>query len=130
MKQEKGTKNFKDLIMWQKGMMIAKRTYDMAASMPANEKYGITSQICRAAVSVPSNIAEGYSHTSNKNTKIFLEMALGSCYELETQLLIMAERNWIPEDKVTSILRMVTEEQRMLNSYISKIKIGLTQSNH
>ncbi len=115
-------KNFKDLRIWQQGMTIVNHTYDIAEKLPNNERYGITSQICRASVSIPSNIAEGYSRTSNKDMKRFFEMSLGSSYELETQFLVIKNRGMAATEEVDAALNALTEEQKMLNSYISKIK--------
>ncbi len=114
-------KNFKDLRIWQQRMTIVNHTYDIAEELPNNERYAITSQICRASVSISSNIAEGYSRTSNKDMKRFFEMSLGSSYEFETQYLVIKQREIATFEKVDA-LAALSEEQKMLNSYISKIK--------
>ena len=77
--------NFKQLKIWQLGMNIAKAIYEISAKFPSEEKFGLISQIRRCAVSIPSNIAEGSGRGSDKELKHFLEIALGSVYELETQ---------------------------------------------
>ncbi|MFC6996213.1 four helix bundle protein [Rufibacter roseus] len=79
--------NFKELKIWQEAMTLAKKVFELSASFPANEKYGLTSQINRSAVSVPSNIAEGAGRGSDKEFIQFLNIARGSAFELETQLL-------------------------------------------
>ncbi|MGN6352361.1 MAG: four helix bundle protein [Parafilimonas sp.] len=81
-------KNFKQLRIWQKGFDIAVNSFKLTATFPNEQKFGIGSQITRAAVSIPSNIAEGSSRSSEKDYNRFLEISLGSTYELETQLLI------------------------------------------
>lgn len=81
-------KNFKELRIWQKGIEIAVKSYKATETFPEQEKFGITSQITRAGVSIPSNIAEGSSRKSVKDYARFIEISLGSSFELETQLLI------------------------------------------
>lgn len=82
-------RNFKNLTVWQKGMNLVKEVYFLGKYLPNNEKFGLYSQMTRAAVSIPSNIAEGCGRQSDKEFKRFLEIALGSAYELETQLLLV-----------------------------------------
>ena len=79
----------KDLEAWKLSMSFVVKIYNLATSMPDYERYGLSSQICRAAVSIPSNIAEGCGRNSDKDTVRFLDIALGSCAELETQLLLL-----------------------------------------
>src|SRR5688500_5552970 len=81
-------RNFKELKIWQKGFQIAINSFKLTSTYPKEEKYGITSQITKAAVSIPSNIAEGSSRSSEKDYNRFIEISLGSTFELETQLLI------------------------------------------
>ncbi len=80
-------RDFRTLNIWQGGIAIVKQVYRLAESLPVEEKYGLRSQICRSAVSIPSNIAEGCSRSSQIDFKRFLEIALGSSFELETQLI-------------------------------------------
>ena len=84
-------KNFKELKIWQKGFQIAKDAYRLIEGFPSTEKYGLSNQITRSAVSIASNVAEGNSRSSEKDKKRFIEIALGSAFELETQLLIARE---------------------------------------
>ena len=81
-------RNFKELKIWQKGIEIASETYKIISHFPTSEKYGLSSQMTRSAVSIASNIAEGSSRKSEKDYHRFIEIALGSCFELETQLVI------------------------------------------
>ena len=82
-------RNFRTLNIWQEGIAIVKQVYRLAELLPVEEKYGLRSQICRSVVSIPSNIAEGCSRNSQIDFKRFLEIALGSSFELETQLIII-----------------------------------------
>ena len=88
-------KNFKELKVWQKGVEIAVTSYKLVDTFPTSEKYSLSQQITRAAVSIPSNIAEGSSRRSEKEYARFLEISLGSCFELETQYLIAQKLNFI-----------------------------------
>jgi four helix bundle protein len=84
-------KDFKKLLIWQKGMEIVAATYKMAEAFPSEEKYGLRSQVTRCAVSIAANIAEGSSRHSEKEYRHFCEISLGSCFELETHCLIAAK---------------------------------------
>lgn len=79
---------FKDLEIWKRSRIFCKEIYMVTVQFPDTEKFGLTNQLRRASVSIPSNIAEGASRKSNKDFSRFLEIAIGSCYEIETQLLI------------------------------------------
>lgn len=87
-------RNFKELKIWQKGFRIAVDSIKLVSGFPKEEKYGISSQITKAAVSIPSNIAEGSSRSSEKDYSRFIEISLGSTFELETQLLIAEAVNY------------------------------------
>lgn len=114
-------KNFKKLAIWQKGMLIVELTYRMTASFPNTEKFELTSQCQRAAVSIPSNIAEGSSRRSQKDEFRFMEIALGSSFELETQVLIAQMREYSTPEIFKKLLDEIDQEQRMLMSYMDKI---------
>ena len=92
-------RNFKQLLIWQKGFQIAVKAFHFTAAFPKEEKFGLIQQITRAAVSIPSNIAEGSSRTSSKDYNRFLEMSLGSTFETETQLLIAEAINYGQKDQ-------------------------------
>ncbi len=115
-------RKFKELKIWQLGMDIVKDIYLLAAKLPNDEKYGLRSQITRAAVSIPSNIAEGSSRYSDKDFNRFLEIALGSLYELQTQLLIIQNLKMMDEDELKLIFDKVEQESKMINGFISKVK--------
>ncbi|MCX6319847.1 MAG: four helix bundle protein [Bacteroidetes bacterium] len=115
-------KNFKKLLIWQKGFQIAISSFKLVSSFPKEEKYGISSQITRAAVSIVSNIAEGSSRNSTKDYKRFLEMSLGSAYELETQLMIAQAVNFGNKEEKELLLKDIVEEQKMLIGFMRKIE--------
>lgn len=95
----KGVKTHKDLDVWKEAVMLVKKIYELTSVFPKEEIYGLTSQIRRAVVSIPSNIAEGAARNSTKEFIQFLYIALGSCAELDTQLIIAKELGYINEDQ-------------------------------
>jgi len=115
-------RNFKDLKIWQKGFDIAVHAFKLTNTFPKEEKYGLSSQITRAAVSIPSNIAEGSSRNSEKDYSRYVEISLGSSFELETQLLIAKAANLGDSTLTNELLQQVDEEQKMLMSFLSKLK--------
>src|ERR1035437_5481636 len=90
--------NFRELKIWQEAMKIAKTSYKLTKLFPSSETYGLTSQINRAAVSIPSNIAEGAGRNSNKEFTQFLNISIGSCFELETQIMLAFEFAYIKKE--------------------------------
>ena len=114
-------KNFKQLKIWQRGFDIAVKSFRLTNQFPKEERFGISSQITRAAVSISSNIAEGGSRTSEKDYARFVEIALGSSFELETQLLIASAANFGDELLRKELLNDVDEEQKMLISFINRL---------
>jgi len=121
-------RNFRKLIIWQKAIEITTDVYYFAASLPIEEKFGLRSQITRASVSMPSNIAEGCSRRSDKENAHFLEISLGSSFELETQLIICNSIS-IGDCAITDkILPNLYDFQKMLNAYYTKIHHSITNS--
>lgn len=116
-------RDFKQLLIWQKGFQIAIKSYKVVSSFPKEEKYSISSQITRSAVSIPSNIAEGSSRSSMKDYNRFLEISLGSTFELETQLMIAEAVNFGEKEQRDELLKDIDEEQKMLMSFMSKLKL-------
>jgi four helix bundle protein len=114
-------KNFKQLLIWQKGMDIAARSFKLVETFPKEERFSLSSQITRAAISIPSNIAEGSSRSSVKDYKRFLELSLGSAYELETQILIAEAVHYGDAESRKLILQQVQDEQKMLISFMNKL---------
>lgn len=115
-------KDFKKLLVWQKGMDMVIEVYNASYKFPDEEKYGLRSQVTRCAVSIPANISEGSAKTSPKEYKHYLEIALGSSFELETHILIVQRLGWLNEGVVENLLKMISDEQRMLTSFIDKLK--------
>jgi len=114
-------RNFRDLEVWKKGIEIAKDVYQMTSGFPREEVYGLTSQMRRASVSVPSNIAEGFNRFHNKEYRRFLYIALGSCAELETQVEIAGELKYIDDKGKGFLLEKLDHESRMLRNLIKKL---------
>ena len=100
-------------------MQLVKQTYGLTNSLPKKEQFGLISQINRSVVSIPSNIAEGCSRTFDLELIRFLEIALGSAFELETQIIIVKE---VYQIEVSELLKSLTQLQKMINAYRSKIK--------
>jgi four helix bundle protein len=115
--------SYKDLLIWQKGIQIAEIIYRLTKTFPSEELYALSSQMKRASVSIPSNIAEGYGRNSTQSYIHFLKIARGSLYELETQLILADKLHFIrqPTD-LESTLALLTEESKMLNSFIRKLE--------
>jgi len=116
-------KNFKELIVWQVGFEITQLCYSLVKLFPKEEKYGLVSQVTRAAYSIPSNIAEGSSRKSAREYAHFLEIALGSAFELETQLLLAESLGFCNVNDTKSILCKVDQEQKMLIAFIKKLSL-------
>ena len=116
--------NFRELVAWQKAMQLTREVYLLTNSLPANERYGLTSQIQRAVVSIPSNIAEGAGRPTEKELVHFLSFALGSAYELETELLLAGELGYIDTEQSTQINTAVVEVQKLVYSLMKKFKIA------
>ncbi len=110
---------YNELIVWQKSLTLVVSVYDLTKLLPKSESFGITSQIQRSAVSIPSNIAEGFRRRSNKEFTRFLNIAMGSCSELETQLEII--KQVYPSIVVSNHLSMTDEVGRMLNKLRSSL---------
>lgn len=98
--------------------MLVKSIYSLSTLLPSEEKFGLISQIRRSAVSIPSNIAEGASRTSNKEFAYFLEMAYGSCFELETQMLLCVDIDFLPKDTIDLVIAELQEIQKMIYKLI------------
>jgi len=115
-------RNFKDYLVWQKAMDLTVSVYTVTNKFPADEKFGLISQIRRAAVSISSNIAEGAAASTQKHFAEYLQRALGSSFELETQMILSNKLNYISDLTATEILEQIAEIQKMLSSLIKKVK--------
>lgn len=113
--------SYRDLIVWQKSMLLVTAIYKITANLPEDEKFGLSSQIKRSAVSIPSNIAEGYGRNYKKDYARFLQISRGSLYECQTQLEIAATLNFIANKDLKEINDLSLEVEKMLNSLIKKI---------
>ncbi|NLH39841.1 MAG: four helix bundle protein [Elusimicrobia bacterium] len=107
-------KNYKDLVVWQKGMELVKNIYQLTNEFPKKEIFGLTIQMRRASVSVPSNIAEGQARHYTREFMQFLYQALGSLSELETQIIIAKELNYISASKEFEIDNQIIELKKMI----------------
>ena len=113
---------FRKLVVWQKSMDLVTQIYSDLQDFPATELYALTSQIKRSATSIPSNIAEGYGREGKKDYLRFLNIALSSLFELQTQLEIAYNLNFLNKEKFTNLYDNSREIERMLTSFIRKIK--------
>ena len=118
MKGEGRRNSYRDLIVWQKAIRLAEKVYRFSARFPKEELYGLTTQIRRCAVSVPSNIAEGRGRGGDKEFVRFLQIALGSLYELQTQLEL-AKMLGYGDENVEKLIELTVELEKMLNSLIT-----------
>lgn len=114
--------SYKELIVWQKSIELSKKIYSLTERFPKSEVFGIANQMRRAVVSIPSNIAEGYARGHRKEYLQFLSVAFGSGAELETQILIAKELNFIKEIECKEISSLLGEIMKMLNKLISSLK--------
>ena len=114
-------RSYRELIVWQKAMELAKCVYRLAGSFPAYERYGLADQMRRAAVSVPSNIAEGQARQHTAEFRQSLFVALGSLAELETQLLIAHDVAYFADDELKSTETLISDIRRMLHGLIRQL---------
>ncbi|MCR4325569.1 MAG: four helix bundle protein [Patescibacteria group bacterium] len=110
--------DFRSLLVWQKSMLVARHAYSFTARLPKEEKFGLSSQIQRCAVSIPSNISEGSKRGTKQDFRHFLRVASGSAAELETQLLLAHDLYSV---SITGVLAPLKETQKMLESFIKKL---------
>ena len=119
--QPKSVASYRDLVVWQKAMALVSAVYQLTRAFPNSERFGLTSQIQRAAVSIPSNIAEGQGRLATKEFRQFLGIARGSLKELETQLLISIDLGYASPENVDPCLGLTDEIGRMLNALIKAL---------
>lgn len=123
------TSDYKELQVWQKAMDLVVEVYNIIKLLPKEEMYGISDQIRRSAVSIPSNIAEGQSRNSVKEFIQFLSIARGSLAELETQLLICIKVNMLSEDNIAEAKNITIEIGKMIKGLMNKLEAQLTTNN-
>ena len=114
-------KSYKDLIVWQKSIELVSEIYRLTEKFPQSEIYGLTSQMRRAAVSIPSNIAEGYSRKSRNEYSQFIKISFGSGAELETQLILAENLKFTSAEKSAKVKLLLEEIMRMLNRLYSSL---------
>ncbi len=119
---ERKIKTFRDLIVWQKAMSLVTEIYRISGKFPKEEIYALTSQIRRCAISIPSNIAEGYGRKSTGDYIRFLQISLGSLYELQTQIEIALNLNYLDKPGFETTYCSTKEIERMLTSLINKLE--------
>lgn len=114
--------NYKELVVWQKAFGLCLDIYKATAKFPRAELYGLVSQLRRAAISIPSNIAEGHTRYHTKEFINFISISLGSCSELETQLLLARELNYIEEETAQALIRKLVEVIKMQRGLANSLR--------
>ena len=114
-------KDFKELVIWQRSIQLTTSIYQLTKLLPKEETYGLISQLRRAAVSVPSNIAEGYGREATAEYIRFLKIARGSLYEIETQLYLCKTLQFFTDEEIMPCLRSVEEVGKMLNTMLRRL---------
>jgi four helix bundle protein len=108
--------SYRDLIVWKKSIVLIKQIYFITQTFPANEKFGLVSQMRRACVSIPSNIAEGHARRTTADYVRFISMSEGSLAELDTQLIVSIELSFCTKDETKEIFLLMSEIRKMLNA--------------
>ncbi len=113
--------SFRDLEIWQRGIILTETVYESTKTFPKEELYGLVAQLRRTAVSIPSNIAEGFARRHNREYKQFLHISLGSCAELTTQVIIASKLRYIAGKAAAAMVNEIEEISRMTMSLIKKL---------
>ncbi len=121
-------KSYRDLIVWQKAMALARQAYMLTASLPKSEAYGLLSQVRRAAVSIPSNIAEGHGRLTDLQFRHFLGNARGSLNELQTQVELAADLGHLDQQSARALMDQGSEVARLLNGLIGSLRQRVVSS--
>jgi four helix bundle protein len=119
---ENDVKSYKDLVAWKKAMDLVEKTYRLSSGFPPDERYGLTSQIQRAAVSVPANIAEGHGRTTRGDYIRHLSIARGSLAELETHLMLAVRLEFVPREEVIETWNLSQEVGKMLTALLQALR--------
>ncbi len=120
--------DFRKLEVWRRAYDLTLQVYQATRSMPAEEKYGLVSQMRRCSVSIPANIAEGCGRETKADLKRFLHIAMGSASELECQLLLAADLDFMNSDMANELIKHLTTTKKMLNALIGRIRAEITAS--
>jgi len=115
-------RNFRELDIWKESRLLVAATYMIMKQMPDDEKFGLTSQIKRSAISIPSNIAEGCAKSSDKDLCRFLEISLGSCFELETQFMLCSDINYLDENIVSKQIESIQILEKRIASFLTYLR--------
>jgi len=115
-------RSFRDLVVWQKAMDLCRAVYALSSGFPTDERFGLTAQVRRAAVSVPSNIAEGYGRQRTNDYLRFLGMALGSLCEVETQVVLAVPLGFVPADNVGPCVESIRNVDRLLCALMRAVR--------
>jgi four helix bundle protein len=116
------TRHYRELLVWQKAMKLAKAVYLETENLPSNEMYGLQSQMRRAAFAIPSNIAEGHGRLNDGHFRQFLAIARGSLYELQTQLELSSDLGKLAFEKVRPLMEQCDEVARMINGLLAVLQ--------
>ena len=119
---EHTVKSYRDLVAWQRARELVKETYLLTAAFPVGERFGLVSQMDRSAVSIPSNIAEGYGRATTQDYLHFLRIARGSAYELETQLVLAQDLGLCADERGSRVQVVLQEEIRILQGLIAALE--------
>lgn len=119
---ERTVKSYRDLVAWQRARELVKEVYLLTASFPIGERFGLVSQMDRAAVSIPSNIAEGYGRSTTQDYLKFLRIARGSAYELETQLVLAVDLGLCDDARARRIAGLLQEVIRVLQGLVTALE--------
>lgn len=114
--------NYKELEIWKRSILFCPKIYKVTATFPNSERFGLISQLTRAVISIPSNIAEGSAKSSDKHFLIFLETSLGSCYEIETQLLVSKDLGYIITSDYEEIIEELSAIIKMIIKFIKYLQ--------
>jgi four helix bundle protein len=117
-----GIQSYRDLLVWQRGMRLAAEAYRLGRLLPKAEEYRLTSQLLRAAASVPANIAEGHARGTRKDYAHFVTIARGSLAETETILLLLVDVDLLTNEHIQTALELCSEAGRMLNGLLARLR--------
>jgi four helix bundle protein len=122
-------KSYRDLIVWQKAMALARNAYAATEKLPRREAYGLADQIRRAAVSIPSNIAEGHGRLSDLQFRHFLGNARGSLYEMQTQVELASDLGYLDKQEGAELMEQGREVARILNGLLKSLRISASSNS-
>ena len=114
--------NFRNLNVYKDSIELVKEVYSLVNKFPVEERYMLANQMCRSSISIPSNIAEGSSRTSDKDLKRFIEIAMGSAFELETQLTIAFDLGYVQEKDFKTAMELTERVEKRLNAFHKAVK--------